>query len=644
MPVAPTYPGVYIEEVPSGVHTIAGVATSVAAFMDCFNRGRVNRPIHLLSLGDFERELGGLRFDSEASYAIQQFFQNGGTEAWVIRTEFADLTPNGLVAANALIGDAAAALALTVVAISPGTWGNRLRARIDAASATTFNLTISELAATSAAVVRQEVFRNVSMDPANLRFVESVVNDENTGSALVRVTRNSATLPLSNGVVTIVPPVLPVGATVAAGTFTVTIDGGTAITATVPPHAALADIEAVRATVEGAIRSADPANATLAGAAVTVETGDRLRIVPGLGTGALNSFVFAAVVADTTAADLGIVGAGGVANVGTYRVGYVGVTVDSQLTGSVAGENGLPPTAAELNGNPLNKTGIFALEDVDLFNILCIPCIAADGFPLGQADAVLAVAETYCEQRRAFLLVDTPFGFLRPIAIQNWLSTRGNLRHRNAGLFYPRVRVPDPLDEFRLRSFGPSGTMAGLMARIDANRGVWKASAGTEATLTNVQELEYVLSDAENGTLNPLAINSLRQFPIYGRVSWGARTLVGSDQGAPDWRYIPVRRLALYLEESLYRGTKWVVFEPNDEPLWAQIRLNIGAFMHDLFRQGAFQGSTPSQAYLVQCDQTTTTQNDINNGIVNIIVGFAPLKPAEFVIIHIQQLAGQIQT
>ena len=144
--------------------------------------------------------------------------------------------------------------------------------------------------------------------------------------------------------------------------------------------------------------------------------------------------------------------------------------------------------------------------------------------------------------------------------------------------------------------------------------------------------------------LNPLGINCLRTFPVYGNVCWGARTLDGADALASEWKYVPVRRFALFLEESLYRGTKWVVFEPNDEPLWAQIRLNVGAFMHNLFRQGAFQGTTPREAYLVKCDKETTTQTDINNGIVNILVGFAPLKPAEFVIIKIQQLAGQIET
>jgi uncharacterized protein len=182
-----------------------------------------------------------------------------------------------------------------------------------------------------------------------------------------------------------------------------------------------------------------------------------------------------------------------------------------------------------------------------------------------------------------------------------------------------------------------------VMARTDAQRGVWKAPAGLDATLVGVPSLSVALTDAENGELNPLGINCLRAFPSAGRVVWGARTLRGADQLADEYKYIPVRRTALYIEESLFRGLKWVVFEPNDEPLWAQIRLNAGAFMHNLFRQGAFQGSSPRDAYFVKCDKETTTQNDINLGIVNVIVGFAPLKPAEFVIIKLQQMAGQIE-
>ena len=207
-------------------------------------------------------------------------------------------------------------------------------------------------------------------------------------------------------------------------------------------------------------------------------------------------------------------------------------------------------------------------------------------------------------------------------------------------LYFPRVIQADPKREGQLDVFVPCGIIAGVMARTDTARGVWKAPAGLDAALTGIQGLQVNLNDDENGMLNPIGINCLRAFPINGRVVWGSRTMRGADQLADGYKYVPVRRTALFIEESLYRGTQWVVFEPNDEPLWAQIRLNVGAFMHGLFRQGAFQGTTPRDAYFVKCDKETTTQNDINLGIVNIIVGFAPLKPAEFVIIKLQQIAG----
>jgi uncharacterized protein len=211
-------------------------------------------------------------------------------------------------------------------------------------------------------------------------------------------------------------------------------------------------------------------------------------------------------------------------------------------------------------------------------------------------------------------------------------------------IYFPRVKLPDPSREFRLEEFPPSGIMAGIYARTDVQRGVWKAPAGIDAVLSGVSQLSYNMTDKENGILNPLGVNCLRTFPVYGNIAWGARTLKGADALASEWKYVPVRRLALFLEESLYRGTKWVVFEPNDEPLWSQIRLNIGAFMNNLFRQGAFQGSSPTEAYFVKCDKETTTQNDIDLGIVNIVVGYAPLKPAEFVILKFQQIAGKIAT
>lgn len=263
--------------------------------------------------------------------------------------------------------------------------------------------------------------------------------------------------------------------------------------------------------------------------------------------------------------------------------------------------------------------------------------------------AALSDALNYCVNRRAILIVDPPAEWRsasNAIDPEKGLSSLNltGVRARNAALYFPRVVMPDPLREGQPDTFAACGMIAGIWSRTDTSRGVWKAPAGQDAVLRGVLRLAVKLTDPENGQLNPLGINSLRTFPIIGRVVWGARTLRGADQLGDEYKYVPVRRLALFIEESLYRGTQWVVFEPNDEPLWAQVRLNVGAFMRNLFRQGAFQGSSPRDAYFVKVDNETTTQNDINLGIVNVVIGFAPLKPAEFVVIKIQQMAGQIET
>jgi len=211
----------------------------------------------------------------------------------------------------------------------------------------------------------------------------------------------------------------------------------------------------------------------------------------------------------------------------------------------------------------------------------------------------------------------------------------------NSAYYFPWVQAPDPLIGNRTRLFPPCGFVAGIYAATDATRGVWKAPAGIDASLTGVTGLQYNLTDLENGDLNTQAINCLRQFNVYGDVVWGARTLQGNDQAGSQWKYVPIRRLALFLESSLYDGTQWVVFEPNDATLWGQIRLNIGSFMQNLFLQGAFQGTSPQQAYFVKCDSDNNPQSSIDLGIVNVLVGFAPLYPAEFVVIQIQQMAGQ---
>lgn len=312
------------------------------------------------------------------------------------------------------------------------------------------------------------------------------------------------------------------------------------------------------------------------------------------------------------------------------------------------GKDSDPLEARDYTGNEAEKEGLYALEKADLFNILCIPPDRREG---DTPNEVYQAAMAYCVKRRAMLIVDPPadWGKIKETAAAkvkdgfNNLGLSGDMA-RNAALYFPRVLESDPLREGQIDVFVPCGIIAGVMSRTDINRGVWKAPAGLDASLNGIQGLQANLNDAENGMLNPLGINCLRSFPVAGRVIWGARTLRGADQLADEYKYIPIRRLALYIEESLYQGTKWVVFEPNDEPLWSQIRLNVGSFMYGLFRQGAFQGTTPKEAYFVKCDKETTTQDDRNKGIVNILVGFAPLKPAEFVVIKLQQMAGQIQT
>jgi uncharacterized protein len=273
--------------------------------------------------------------------------------------------------------------------------------------------------------------------------------------------------------------------------------------------------------------------------------------------------------------------------------------------------------------------GLAALDEIDLFNLLCVP---------GVSDAAaLADAAERCHARRACLLIDPPAADTTPKDVLSFAS-RLSLSHRaSAALYYPWILTADPLRRDGARPVPPSGTIAGLFARVDRERGVWKAPAGTEATLVNVLGVARTLTTQENELLNPWAVNCIRELPRGGLVAWGARTLDGDDRARSEWKYVPVRRTALFIEQSLSHGLAWAVFEPNDEPLRARIRQSVGDFMYDLFRQGAFVGVAARDAYFVNCGVQTTTARDIEMGVVHIQVGFAPLKPAEFVVVTIRQ-------
>lgn len=281
-----------------------------------------------------------------------------------------------------------------------------------------------------------------------------------------------------------------------------------------------------------------------------------------------------------------------------------------------------------------------ALDKLSIFNLLVIP---------GVVDStILSDAAVFCEQKQAFLIMDPPVNQVADQAGSDWIGdymTDTATKSTNAALYFPYVQSTNPLTGVPV-NVPPSGTVAGIYARTDNNRGVWKAPAGLETTIINTTGVveSGSMSDVRQGTLNPLGVNCLRTFPGIGTVVFGARTSVTANHAFDQWKYVPVRRMALFIEQTLYNNLGWVIFEPNDDPLWVAIRTSIENFMLSLFNQGAFQGSTPSKAFQVKCDSSTTTQTDIDNGIVNIIVAFAPLKPAEFVVIKIAQLAGQTQS
>lgn len=531
MPSTFTYPGIYVEEIPSGIHPIVGVSPSDTAFVDYFPRGPVGEAVRITSLEEFDATFGGLDASSEASYAIRSYFINGGQVAWVVRVVPGAAPP---IATRMLMGESPPQETLRVNAASPGSWGGRVQ--IAAVStvpsvADRFNLFVREVVQeeTGPRIVASEVFRNLTMAVTSPDYAPAVAN---ATSRLIRLEdRGLGKIP----------------------------------TTALPGPAG------------------DPPN----GAWVPLST-----------------------VADTVIYD--------------------------PVTGGAA-------TPAFMAALP---TALTALDRIEPFraSILCLPATARLAAPV--AKAVLDTAIAFAAERRMMVLIDPPLSKLvgSAEAMQAWINDGATAPRRRpyAAVYYPRLKVTDPLNGNRLREIGPSGAVAGIYARTDTERGVWKAPAGIEAGLAGVV-LATAVNESDSARLNPLGVNVLRTLPVVGNVVWGARTLFGADQQASEWKYVPVRRTASYIESTLADGLGWVVFEPNDEPLWAQIRLNVGAFMHDLFRQGAFQGSTPREAYLVKCDRTTTTQSDIDRGVVNILVGFAPLKPAEFVVIRIQQLAGQSQ-
>lgn len=532
MPVNPTFPGIYVEELKASTHTITAAPTSNTVFVGYTHPYKTTRAIgsaeSISNFTEFQAAYGGVfhsdHIPTELPYAVQQFFMNGGAEAYIVPLApkvpgspamlFSENPPTATIEPITFTGrelvDTNTPLEVLVKNIR-----NDPNGPPDTKNMFDLVITYGSIAT--------ETFRGLSLRSTSPDFLEKRLNGRSS-------------------LVTVAPSTPPDYAA-----FTFVSDQG---------PTALAYPSAFEAALSSATTTYD-----------------------------FNDYKDQIAVADT----------------------------------------------------PIDK--------IDVINLLVLPGATEN--------QLMTIAIAFVERKRAFLIMDAPSNVVADdisdpsgTTIDSYInSVAGPPRTDHGALYFPWLSSTDPLAGTPMR-LPPSGYVAGIFARTDYDRGVWKAPAGLETVLLNTTGVvpDGKLTDARAGLLNLQDVNALRTFKGVGTVVFGARTYIPKGGAFDQWRYVPVRRMALFLEQTLVRNLGWVIFEPNDEPLWLSIRTSIEAFMLSLFRQGAFQGSTPDQAFQVKCDSTTTTQTDIDNGIVNILVAFAPLKPAEFVVIQIAQLAGQAQT
>jgi phage tail sheath protein FI len=571
MPVTPTYPGLYIQELPSNTHTVTAAPTSIAAFIGYVDPwatdpslfspvGGVAVPIS--SFTDYEAQFGGFftsgLVDSSLPRAVYQFFVNGGSMAYVVGLKPMYRDSSGNPIPNA---DDSAAFIVDIPTIPASDPQNGMRftaqkfadqvpmgliiSNLRSAPNTPGVLNLFDLSITYGSTI--ETYRGVALGDAATatpnNAPDKLLNpqpDGSRGSSLVRVAPlvlppppppGSSSVPFFGAGLPVPPPS-------AAGAYPFTCDALTKLLATPPPT--------------------DP-----------------------------------------------------------------GPLVDFRTTFAASDF---------INAMQSNTS----LDQVEIFNLLLTPGVSDN--------SVQSAALAFAERKLAFALLDPPQTALlagTPNGIDQFAETMP--RSQNGAVYFPWLMSTDPITSKPV-AVAPSGFVAGICARTDVARGVWKAPAGLAATILNTVGPVNggVVTDAQAGELNGVkSVNCLRPFAATGTVVFGARTLVGNNPAYAQSRYVPVRRMTLFLEQTLLANLRWVVFEPNDDPLWTAIRLSIESFMLGLWTQGALQGSTPAAAFQVKCDSSTTTPDDQQNGIVNIVVAFAPLKPAEFVIIKIAQLAGQ---
>ncbi len=627
MPVQTTYPGVYIVEQTSVSHVISGVSTSITAFVGAARQGPADEATEISSYADFVRQFGD-PVDATShpmGYAVEHFFANGGTQAIIVRA----LASDAKTASLAL--PAANGITVTLTARSRGAWANGVGAGTPAQSgifvrvapATTnpndlFTLVITNWApgTGAASVLATETWANLSMSPGNPRYVATVLAASALVTAEVSGTETAANAGTSEGSVNLTTAI----AGLAHRTLRISVDQGAPVDHVLFPSGTAADTHDISAIVSFIDGLGLPLTASQDGA-----TG---KLVLTSNTTGPNSAV---VVGLSGAGDASRLLGLGLAAGGTEKSGSAAERPAAADPAGLSGGDDGSDVAASVIVSSQEGEGMLALDSLIFprFNLLCLP-----GVTTTDVDAVTA-ALAYCKTQNAFLLVDPDPGVTSATAVTAAGPFAAEGVH--GALYWPRLITPDS----QPTGLPPSGAVAGVMARTDSERGVWKAPAGLAAGVAGATGVAYPTSDAVSGSLNPFGINVLRSFPGAGLVVYGARTLGGSDLRGDPFKYVPVRRLTDYIEASLYLGTQFAVFEPNDPVLWGQLRLAVGGFMRGLFRQGAFQQSqsgAESDSFFVICDSSVNPQTEIDAGRVNVVVGLAPLKPAEFVVITITQI------
>lgn len=627
------HPGVYVEEIASGSKPIEGVATSTALFIGYAEKGTIGEAVPIFKWDDYVKKYGGVLNKGTATngdsmgLAVQSFYQNGGKSAYIYRLATGTTNSSAFVSHTLLTGKD-----IVVSAINDGDWADGLIVKISKKE--NFDLLTLEIGSDNKQgnFVPEEIFENLEPDSTSSQFIESVINGY---SNLITVevvdggTQDEFRMGFSLSDDLSEASFDFSAANVADRTFSLELDGSGVSLDVVIEKQLYANGDDVAARIESQIQgqSADSADSMASFECIFVE--GKLKLVSGV------SQDDSAVVVDGASA-LSVALKLGIANGGTESTGsefYYSYFAAATMSGGGNGSSNID--SAEYD------TAFGKLTLYPDINIICLPGKSWDVTGKASVESAIAHAEA---MKNRMVIVDPPSA--DEFTSEYEVSQLAFSTSTYAVLYYPWVKVSNSFYDAETNPKAPktvlvppSGFAAGMWSKIDSRRGVWKAPAGVETNMLGVNEFEYQVENEDQDKLNSLGVNCLRKLPGYGPVIWGSRTL--STKNKPEWRYVPVRRTAIYLEQSIYNGIQWAVFEPNNHKLWSSLRASIGSFMDSLFRAGAFQGETASDAYFVRCKLgDTMKQGDIDAGKVIVVVGFAPVKPAEFVIVRIQQKAG----